>query len=113
MMTTNKETKHSLSAEDLTKSFKLPYFEKFISIPIGTSCRQAEKMLIQQTLAFVNNNKSKAARILRLSRKTLHNKLRQYQEGQPFFGDDSQNDPKTIEDGVKSATGAVRMSAVE
>jgi DNA-binding NtrC family response regulator len=46
-----------------------------ISIPLGSSTEQAERLLILQTLASVQNNKSKAARILGLSRKTLHNKL--------------------------------------
>jgi transcriptional regulator with PAS, ATPase and Fis domain len=48
---------------------------KYITIPIGTSLNIAEQMLIDQTLASVGNNKSAAARILGLSRKTLHNKL--------------------------------------
>lgn len=48
---------------------------KFITIPIGTPLHVAEQMLIDQTLASVDNNKSAAARILGVSRKTLHNKL--------------------------------------
>jgi transcriptional regulator with PAS, ATPase and Fis domain len=46
-----------------------------ITIPLGSSAQVAERMLILQTLASVGNNKSKAARILGVSRKTLHNKL--------------------------------------
>jgi DNA-binding NtrC family response regulator len=46
-----------------------------ITIPVGSSTHEAERLLILQTLASVGNNKSKAARILGLSRKTLHNKL--------------------------------------
>ena len=46
-----------------------------INIPLGSSSQEAEKILILQTLASVGNNKSKTARILGLSRKTLHNKL--------------------------------------
>ncbi|HTR81128.1 MAG TPA: sigma-54 dependent transcriptional regulator [Bacteroidota bacterium] len=46
-----------------------------VSIPIGTTHREAEKMLILRTLDFVKNNKSRAARMLGISRKTLHNKL--------------------------------------
>lgn len=46
-----------------------------ILIPIGTSMKDAKQMLITQTLASVNNNKSAAARILGLTRKTLHKKL--------------------------------------
>jgi DNA-binding NtrC family response regulator len=46
-----------------------------ITIPVGSSTHEAERLLILQTLASVGNNKSKAARILGVSRKTLHNKL--------------------------------------
>ncbi len=46
-----------------------------ITIPIGTSSDEAERQLILQTLTFVKNNKSKAAKMLGVSRKTLHNKL--------------------------------------
>ena len=46
-----------------------------ITIPVGSSAHEAERLLILQTLASVGNNKSKAARILGVSRKTLHNKL--------------------------------------
>ncbi|HWP82864.1 MAG TPA: sigma-54 dependent transcriptional regulator [Bacteroidota bacterium] len=49
-----------------------------ITIPLGISAHEAEKKLILETLAVVNNNKSKAARILGLSRKTLHNKLQEF-----------------------------------
>ncbi len=48
---------------------------KYITIPVGTSFSVIERMVIDQTLISVNNNKSAAARILGLSRKTLHNKL--------------------------------------
>lgn len=49
-----------------------------ISIPIGCSVEEAEKKLILETLASVGNNKAKAARILGVSRKTLHNKLNSF-----------------------------------
>ncbi len=46
-----------------------------INIPIGCSTQEAEQMIILQTLASTGNNKAKAAKILGVSRKTLHNKL--------------------------------------
>jgi two-component system response regulator HydG len=49
-----------------------------VSIAIGSTFKEAERTIVLQTLACVHNNKSKAARILGLSRKTLHNKLRQF-----------------------------------
>ncbi|HLX11565.1 MAG TPA: helix-turn-helix domain-containing protein, partial [Bacteroidota bacterium] len=52
--------------------------EETIAIPVGSSFSVAERAIIMQTLASVNDNRSRAARILGLSRKTLHNKLKKY-----------------------------------
>lgn len=49
-----------------------------ITVPLGVSLEEAEKDLIRRTLASVNNNKTKAAEILGISLKTLHNKLHRY-----------------------------------
>ena len=49
-----------------------------ITVPLGISLEEAEKDLIRRTLASVNNNKTKAAEILGISLKTLHNKLHRY-----------------------------------
>ena len=46
-----------------------------IHIPMGSSTQDAERIMILQTLASVSYNKSQAARILGVSRKTLHNKI--------------------------------------
>ena len=51
-----------------------------ISIPVGCSTQEAERILILQTLASAGNNKAKAAKILGVSRKTLHNKLNSFQQ---------------------------------
>ena len=46
-----------------------------IHIPFGSSTQDAERIMILQTLASVDHNKSQAAKILGVSRKTLHNKI--------------------------------------
>ncbi|HEV8538638.1 MAG TPA: sigma-54 dependent transcriptional regulator [Bacteroidota bacterium] len=51
-----------------------------ISIPLGTSMRDAERTIILQTLASVGGNKSHAARILGLSRRALLYKVQQYNQ---------------------------------
>ena len=40
-----------------------------------------ERRLIRETLADTQNNKTRAAEMLGISLKTLHNKLKQYGEG--------------------------------
>ena len=47
-------------------------------VPVGTTVAETEKRLIYKTLEFTENNKTRAAEILGISLKTLHNKLNQY-----------------------------------
>jgi len=49
-----------------------------IRMDVGTTVGEAEKMLILKTLGATNNNKTRAAEILGISLKTLHNKLKEY-----------------------------------
>ena len=58
--------------------------ENFIQIHIGTSLEDIERMVIDKTLLTVDNNKTKAAKILGLTRKTLHNKLDKYSKELPI-----------------------------
>ncbi len=49
-----------------------------ICIPALSSMEDAERILIAETLALVGGNKSKAAEILKIGRKTLYQKIEQY-----------------------------------
>jgi DNA-binding NtrC family response regulator len=49
-----------------------------IVIRIGTTVDEAERALILRTLEHAGNNKTRAAEILGISLKTLHNKLKEY-----------------------------------
>jgi DNA-binding NtrC family response regulator len=49
-----------------------------LTVPLGTTIRHAERELILRTLASVGNNKTRAAEMLGISLKTLHNRLHQY-----------------------------------
>ncbi|HTR46959.1 MAG TPA: sigma-54 dependent transcriptional regulator [Verrucomicrobiae bacterium] len=52
-----------------------------IRFPIGTTVDEAERELILQTLAATSQNKTRAAELLGISLKTLHNKLKEYEAG--------------------------------
>jgi transcriptional regulator with PAS, ATPase and Fis domain len=54
--------------------------EDSISLPIPISLDEAERQLILKTLIKTNNNKTRAADLLQISLKTLHNKLKAYRE---------------------------------
>src|SRR5690242_4798530 len=49
-----------------------------VRLGVGTTVGEAEKLLILKTLEATSNNKTKAAEILGISLKTLHNKLKEY-----------------------------------
>jgi transcriptional regulator with PAS, ATPase and Fis domain len=49
-----------------------------VRLGVGTTVEEAEKLLILKTLEATNNNKTRAAEILQISLKTLHNKLKEY-----------------------------------
>jgi len=52
-----------------------------IHFPIGTTVDAVERELILQTLAATSQNKTRAADLLGISLKTLHNKLKEYEAG--------------------------------
>jgi len=49
-----------------------------IKFPVGTTVDAMERELILQTLGATGNNKTRAAELLGISLKTLHNKLKEY-----------------------------------
>jgi DNA-binding NtrC family response regulator len=52
-----------------------------LHLGVGTTVEEAERQLIMKTLESTNNNKTRAAEILGISLKTLHNKLKEYGAG--------------------------------
>lgn len=49
-----------------------------LHLPLGTSFEEIERQIIKQTLQLAGNNKSEAAKMLGLARKTLYNKIDKY-----------------------------------
>ncbi|MGH9377711.1 MAG: sigma-54-dependent transcriptional regulator [Terriglobia bacterium] len=50
-----------------------------LTLHAGLTVAGAERLLIRETLVYTNNNKTRAAEILGISLKTLHNKLKEYE----------------------------------
>jgi transcriptional regulator with PAS, ATPase and Fis domain len=64
--------------------------EDTITLPVGTPIEEVERQMIMRTLQKTKNNKTRAAELLGISLKTLHNKLNLYrgrgqmdEEGEP------------------------------
>jgi DNA-binding NtrC family response regulator len=53
-----------------------------VRLGVGTTVEEAERLLILKTLQATGNNKTRAAEILGISLKTLHNKLKEYGNAQ-------------------------------
>lgn len=68
-------TGDEIKIEDLPRALRSQGEEKVITIPIGITMDEAEKIIIQENLAANKGNKSKTADILGIGRKTLHRKL--------------------------------------
>lgn len=64
-----------ITIEDLPNSIQAKSQEKSIIIPMGITMEEAEMIIIQETLAANNGNKTKTADVLGIGRKTLHRKL--------------------------------------
>jgi DNA-binding NtrC family response regulator len=52
--------------------------EDTATFPVGTPLEEVERQMILRTLEKTGNNKTKAADLLKVSLKTLHNKLNSY-----------------------------------
>jgi len=63
-----------ITEEDLPPGLRKISDELWIRIPIGTTMEDAEKIIIRETVSFQKGNKTRAAEILGIGRKTLHRK---------------------------------------
>nr|MCR5607363.1 sigma-54-dependent Fis family transcriptional regulator [Treponema sp.] len=71
-----------ISLEDLPPTISKSSNADTISVPVGITLDEAEKIIIQQNLAANKNNKSKTALILGIGRKTLARKLDDWSSGE-------------------------------
>ena len=67
-----------ITLEDLPPGIRGEQGGDQVRLPVGTSLAEAEKELIRFTLAREGGNKSRAAEVLGIGRKTLHRKLQEY-----------------------------------
>ncbi|MGA8669762.1 MAG: sigma-54 dependent transcriptional regulator [Terracidiphilus sp.] len=81
------EAAHLPPAFGKAQAQSMPVFDaNIVSVRVGTTVDEAERLLIMRTLESTGQNKTRAAEILGVSLKTLHNKLKEYshsREDQP------------------------------
>jgi len=71
-----------IDLDDLPTAIRNASSGERVTITVGTTIYQAEKELILATIAYCGGNKSKAADMLGMARKTLHRKVQEYQLGE-------------------------------
>ncbi|HOJ99040.1 MAG: sigma-54 dependent transcriptional regulator [Treponemataceae bacterium] len=67
-----------ITLDDLPPTVANSQGARHIRIPLGTTLAEAEKIIIRETLAAQQGNKSKTAEVLGIGRKTLHRKLAEW-----------------------------------
>ena len=67
-----------IDVEDLPEQVVSHENESELSIKVGLSLDEAERMFIISTLDYCGGNKTKASEMLKIGRKTLHRKLEEY-----------------------------------
>jgi DNA-binding NtrC family response regulator len=71
-----------ITVEDLPPTVRSHNDSSWIRIPLGSTLEEAERIVILDTLSAHKGNKSKAAEVLAVGRKTLHRKLAEWGEEQ-------------------------------
>jgi DNA-binding NtrC family response regulator len=75
-------TQNTLRRRDISPEFGRPTpagADDKLRLRAGITVAEAERRLIFETLASTQNNKTRAAELLGISLKTLHNKLKEYE----------------------------------
>ena len=64
------------------KENHIPEYQQAECVPLGASLKAVEKAFIRATLAWQNGNRTKTAKILGISLRTLQNRLKEYEESE-------------------------------
>jgi DNA-binding NtrC family response regulator len=70
-----------ITEADLPPTVREKNDEGWIRIPLGSTMEESKKIIIRDTLGHLQGNKSKAAEMLAIGRKTLHRKLSTWGDG--------------------------------
>lgn len=72
--------RHHFAPYPVDQRTRVRWSEDTLTFPVGTPIEEVERQMILRTLQKTGNNKTRAAGLLRISLKTLHNKLKLYRE---------------------------------
>jgi DNA-binding NtrC family response regulator len=91
-----------ITEDDLPPALRSASEENWIRVPLGTSLEESEKIIIRSTISFYKGNKSRAAAVLDIGRKTLHRKIAEWEGGTPAADNDDVADNEKMADNNKA-----------
>lgn len=65
---------------NLSKENRTTHNRRTVTIPLGTTLKNVEEILIRDTLAWQGGNRTRTAKVLGISLRTLQNRLKDYKE---------------------------------
>lgn len=63
---------------DISEVIATPENEKIVGVPLGAPLAEMEETFVRETLAWLDGNRTEAAKVLKIGRRTLQRKLKKY-----------------------------------
>ena len=63
---------------DISEDISIPESEEIVGVPLGATLEEMEQTFIRKTLAWLDGNRTEAAKVLKIGRRTLQRKLKKY-----------------------------------
>ena len=63
---------------DVSEVIATPENGQIVGVPLGTTLEDMEETFVRETLAWLNGNRTEAAKVLKIGRRTLQRKLKKY-----------------------------------
>ena len=63
---------------DVSEDISTPENEQTVSVPLGATLEDMEETFVRETLAWLDGNRTEAAKVLKIGRRTLQRKLKKY-----------------------------------
>ena len=63
---------------DVSETIATPENQQIVGRPLGATLEEVEETFIRETLAWLNGNRTEAAKVLKIGRRTLQRKLKRY-----------------------------------
>ncbi|RKU22927.1 DNA-binding response regulator [Candidatus Poribacteria bacterium] len=63
---------------DISEAIATPENEKIVNVPLGATLEEMEETFVRETLAWLDGNRTEAAKVLKIGRRTLQRKLKRY-----------------------------------